>query len=224
MDQINVLIADDHPLLRQGLTRLLELESDINVVGQAGSGDETLTMVETMEPDVVLLDINMPGMNGIETARILRERHPDVCVLALTIHDDESYVSEMIRAGASGYLLKDAEPSKVIQAIRRVSLGESVYPSPLMERVMEHYHQMEVEYGKIQNAATIDELQLTGRELEVLRCIAEGMSNKEIARTLFISEKTVKNHVTNVLRKLEVEDRTQAAVYAVSKGIVSFDK
>ena len=224
MDQIKVLIVDDHPLLRQGLTRLLELEQDIKVVGQAENGEEALAVVEKLQPDVILLDINMPGMNGIETTRILREQYPNVHVLALTIHDDESYVSEMIRSGAQGYLLKDAEPSRVIQAIRRVFSGESVYPSSLMEKVMEHYHQMEVEYGKIQNTATLEELQLTARELEVLQCIVEGMSNKEIAGTLFISEKTVKNHITNLLRKLEVEDRTQAAVYAVSRGIFSGEK
>ncbi|HHY10500.1 MAG TPA: response regulator transcription factor [Firmicutes bacterium] len=222
MKSIEVLIADDHPLLRQGLVKLLDLEEEVVVVGQARNGEETLQKAEELQPDVVLLDINMPGMNGIEVAKILREKHPAIQILVLTIHDDESYVNEMIRIGASGYLLKDAEPSQVVQAIKKVFSGETVFPSHLMERVMEHYYQLEIEYGRMKTAAALNEL-LTVRETEVLRCIVEGMSNKEIANCLHISEKTVKNHVTNLLRKLDVEDRTQAAVYAVSKGLLPTD-
>lgn len=218
---INVLIVDDHPLLRQGLSRLLELEGGITVIGQASNGLEAIRLTEQLRPDVVLLDINMPGMNGIEVAKILREQHPDLGILVLTIHDDESYVNEMIRIGAGGYLLKDSEPKQVVQAIKQVASGESVYPAHLMERVMEHYHQLELEYGRLQSAATISELSLTTRELEILNYIVEGMSNKEIAHALYISEKTVKNHITSLLRKLEVEDRTQAAVFAVSNRMFS---
>ena len=137
----------------------------------------------------------------------------------LTIHDDETYVKEMIRSGAKGYLLKDAEPRQVVQAIKKVAAGESVYPTDLMERVMERYHQLEVRMGRLQSAAAINDLSLTNRELEILRYIVEGMRNKEIANALYISEKTVKNHITNLLRKLDVEDRTQAAVFAVSQGL-----
>ncbi|MDI9485580.1 MAG: response regulator transcription factor [Bacillota bacterium] len=221
MSDIRVLIVDDHPLLRQGLSRLLELEGGITVVGQASNGVEALRMVEELKPDVVLLDINMPGMNGIEVAKTIRKYHPDTEVLVLTIHDNESYVNEMIRIGAKGYLLKDAEPREVVHVIKRVSAGEVAYSSHLMERVMERYHHLEVEYGRLQSAAAIHDLDLTNRELEILQYIVEGMSNKEIASALFISEKTVKNHITNLLRKLEVEDRTQAAVFAVSRGLFS---
>lgn len=220
---IRVLIADDHTLLRQGLVRLLELESRIEVVGQATNGREALQKIEELEPDVVLMDINMPQLNGIEATRSIREKWPNVRVLALTIHDAEEYICEMIRAGARGYLLKDTEPSSVIQAIDRVFRGESFFPSHLMEKVMERFHQLtygQSNEGSVLSAATKEYLDLTGRELEVLRCIAHGQSNKEIAKGLFISEKTVKNHVTNVLRKLEVSDRTQAAVYALNHGIV----
>lgn len=218
---VEVLIVDDHPLLREGLSTLFELEGGISVVGQASNGPEALRLSEELQPDVMLLDINMPGMNGIEVAKISRERHPEIGILVLTIHDDESYVNEMIRNGAKGYLLKDAEPRQVVQAIKQVAKGESVYPTALMERVMDHYHELEVHYGNLQTAATLNELCLTNRELEILRYIVEGMSNKEIAATLFISEKTVKNHITSLLRKLEVEDRTQAAVFAVSHGLFS---
>ena len=221
MSNINVLIVDDHPLLRQGLSRLLELEGGINVVGQASNGIEALRLMDQLEPDVLLLDINMPGMNGIEVAKTVREKHPHTEVLVLTIHDNQSYVNEMIRVGAKGYLLKDAEPREVVHAIKKVATGETVYFTQLMERVMERYHHMEMQYGRLQSAAAIQDLELTNRELEILQYICEGLSNKEIANALFISEKTVKNHITSLLRKLEVEDRTQAAVFAVSHGIFS---
>lgn len=216
---ITVLIVDDHPLLRQGLKTLLELEGGITVVGQASNGPEAIRLAKQLQPDVVLLDINMPGMNGVEVAKVLREQQPDSGILVLTIHDDETYVKEMIRSGAKGYLLKDAEPRQVVQAIKKVAAGESVYPTDLMERVMERYHQLEVRMGRLQSAAAINDLSLTNRELEILRYIVEGMRNKEIANALYISEKTVKNHITNLLRKLDVEDRTQAAVFAVSQGL-----
>jgi two-component system response regulator DegU len=216
---ITVLIVDDHPLLRQGLKTLLELEGGITVVGQASNGPEAIRLAKQLQPDVVLLDINMPGMNGVEVAKVLREQQPDLGILVLTIHDDETYVKEMIRSGAKGYLLKDAEPRQVVQAIKKVAAGESVYPTDLMERVMERYHQLEVRMGRLQSAAAINDLSLTNRELEILRYIVEGMRNKEIANALYISEKTVKNHITNLLRKLDVEDRTQAAVFAVSQGL-----
>ncbi len=219
MSNISVLIVDDHPLLRQGLSRLLELEGGITVIGQASNGIEALRLADQLDPDVVLLDINMPGMNGIEVAKTLRKQHPSTEILTLTIHDNESYVNEMIRVGAKGYLLKDAEPREVVHAIKQVASGETVYSTHLMERVMERYHEMEVNYGRLQSAASIQELSLTSRELEILQYIVEGLSNKEIASALFISEKTVKNHITSLLRKLEVDDRTQAAVFAVSQGI-----
>lgn len=221
MSNINVLIADDHPLLRQGLSRLLELEGGITVVGQASNGVEALQLLDELEPDVLLLDINMPGMNGLEVAKAAREKHPDIEILVLTIHDNESYVNEMIRMGAKGYLLKDAEPRDVVQAIKKVVTGETAYSANLMERVMERYHHLEVEYGRLQGAATRHDLELTHREMEILQFIVDGLSNKEIAKALFISEKTVKNHVTSLLRKLEVDDRTQAAVFALNNKLFS---
>jgi len=219
LDTIRVLLVDDHALLRQGLTRLLELDEHLDVIGQAATGEAALAMVEQTNPDVVVLDVNLPDMTGIEVACRMRDEFPRTRILALTIHDDASYISEMIRAGVDGYMLKDEEPAHLIQAIKRIGAGESVFPSDLMEKVMNRYHRLSEEYSRIQSAATLDELQLTPRELEVLQCIVQGMSNKEIATRLFISEKTVKNHITSLFRKLNVDDRTQAAVYAVTKGL-----
>ncbi|NLM53704.1 MAG: response regulator transcription factor [Firmicutes bacterium] len=219
MDTIRIMLVDDHALLRQGLTRLLELDEQLTVIGQAATGAAAIAMAQKTRPDVVVLDVNLPDMTGIEVAAQIRRLCPGIRILALTIHDDASYISEMIRAGVDGYMLKDAEPARLILAIKRVGAGESVFPTRLMEKVVNRYHSISQEYGRIQTAATLEELQLTPREQEVLHCIVLGMSNKQIAAQLFISEKTVKNHITNLLRKLDVEDRTQAAVYAVTKGL-----
>lgn len=220
---INVLIADDHTLLRRGLVKLLEMTDDIKVVGQALNGHEAVEFAKELSPDVVLMDINMPGLNGIEATRLITKELGNIPILALTIHDDEEYIAEMIRAGARGYILKDSELNSLVQAIRRLAAGESFFPSHLMEKVMNRFHQLVMQQGeatKIMASFNEAAQNLTRRELEVLQCIVDGMSNKECAEHLFISEKTVKNHVTNLLRKLGVEDRTQAAVYAVQHGIV----
>lgn len=220
---IRVLIADDHTLLRRGLVKLLELTEDIVVVGQALNGLEAINLVAKLRPDVILMDVNMPRLNGIRATRIINERYGKIPILALTIHDDEQYISEMIRAGATGYILKDSELNSVVKAIKRVAVGESVFPSHLMEKVMEKFHQLSEQQHEsvvVGNYQGNHEYKLTRREVEVLQCIVDGMSNKECAQTLFISEKTVKNHITNLLRKLEVNDRTQAAVYALHNGIV----
>ncbi|NMB38790.1 MAG: response regulator transcription factor [Firmicutes bacterium] len=220
---INVLIADDHTLLRRGLVKLLEMTDDIKVVGQALNGHEAVEFAKELSPDVVLMDINMPGLNGIEATRLITKELGNIPILALTIHDDEEYIAEMIRAGARGYILKDSELNSLVQAIRRLAAGESFFPSHLMEKVMNRFHQLVMQQGeatKIMASFNEAAQNLTRRELEVLQCIVDGMSNKECAEHLFISEKTVKNHVTNLLRKLDVEDRTQAAVYAVQHGIV----
>lgn len=222
---ISVLLADDHTLIRRGLVKLLEMADDIKVIGQAENGFEVVSMAKELKPDVILMDINMPGLNGIEATRAIIGGSPEMPILALTIHDDEEYISEMIRAGARGYLLKDCELSNVVQAITRLADGESFFPSNLMEKVMIKYHELlaqQKHQGDEQplNIELAVDHNLTRRELEVLRCIVDGMSNKECAQSLFISEKTVKNHITNLLRKLEVADRTQAAVYAVQNKII----
>lgn len=216
---IRVLVVDDHTLLRRGLISLLEMSQDIKVVGQATNGIEAIELAEKLRPDVILMDINMPKLNGIEATKEITKNIKGINILCLTIHDDEEYIAEMIRAGAKGYILKDSEPSSVVQAVNRLVNGETFFPSHLMEKVMTRFHEL----AKGQTQVTKNEImgQLTKRELEVLQCIVDGMSNKEIAGVLFISEKTVKNHITNLFRKIDVSDRTQAAVYAVQHGLVN---
>lgn len=214
MTQIKVLIVDDHSLVRQGLKKVLELEEDIVVVGEADDGNKALEIAGETQPDVVLMDISMPKMNGIQATRAFRKKGFKCAILILTIHDDKEYMMEVIRAGASGYVLKDIEPAKLVEAIKTVNSGGSyIQPNLTMGLISE--------YKKLSSKARLlKENPLTKREMEVLQLIAEGMSNAEIAKELYISEKTVKNHVSSILRKLNVEDRTQAAVFAIKNDLV----
>ena len=177
----------------------------------------------TLRPDVVLMDINMPHGGGLAATRAIRDTLPDIDVIVLTIHDDEEYIVELVNAGAKGYMLKDVDPPRLVEAIRHVRNGEAFIPSNLMTRVFQQFHRRSSEALPPSSAPSQQALAhepLTERELEILQQIVDGHTNKEIAQTLFISEKTVKNHVTNILRKLDLSDRTQAAVYAIRHGLV----
>lgn len=211
--KIKVLIADDHALMRQGLKQIIELEDDIEVVALAIDGEDTLNKVQQFKPDVILLDINMPNMNGIQALRRLKDRDTDAKIIMLTIHDDQEYLFETINMGASGYVLKDAESESLIKAIRDVYTGRT-YIHPSLAPVLV------TEYNKKEKEEEDDKKEkLTRREYEVLSLIAEGQNNREIAETLFISEKTVKNHVSNIFKKIDVNDRTRAAIYAYKNNI-----
>lgn len=221
---IRVLIADDHALLRQGIKRVLNFENDIEVVGETEEGQETLARALTLQPDVMLLDLNMPGLSGLEVADRLQEAKCETKIIALTIHDNDNYVIEMLKNGASGYLLKDVEPEMLIKAIHVVYEGGAFLYPELEERI----------FGKLKANEDINEKakekwrdgrdeRLTKRELDVLACIAKGFSNKDIADALFVSEKTVKNHLTNIFRKLNVNDRTQALIYVLKNNIMDLD-
>lgn len=226
---IRVLIADDHALLREGLRKILEMEDDICVVGEAVDARDAVSKAQQLCPDVVLMDVNMPFGGGLAATRTIREQLPTVDVIVLTIHDDEEYVIELVNAGAKGYMLKDVEPVRVVDAIRRVRNGEAFIPPDLMTKVFEEFKRRN--YDRVDSSFSASERfsasadqegaheALTSRELEILQLIVDGHTNKEIASHLFISEKTVKNHVTNILRKLDLSDRTQAAVYAIRHGL-----
>ena len=218
---IRILIADDHALLRQGIRNFLSLESDFEIIGEAADGEETIRRASELRPDILLLDINMPKGNGIEVATRLRETHPEIRILALTIHDDENYMMKMIQSGAAGYLLKDVEPSVMVQAIRRIYAGESFVEPSLTKKLFHGITNREESRPSppVHSPQEVD--RLSAREIEVLQLIGRGMSNAEIARELFLSEKTVKNHLTNIFRKIQVTDRTQAVLYAIKHKIVN---
>ena len=214
---MRILLADDHELLRQGLIKLLSIEPDFEVVGEAKNGQEALELALKLQPDVVLMDVNMPALNGIEATKRLREVNPAIRILALTVCTDDQYVHEIIRAGATGYVLKDVDSATLFEAIRVVAEGEAYIQPSLLVRLLDEF---KIWRGKEINQFTPEELGLTEREMEIVQLISQGENNKTIAEKLFISEKTVKNHVSSILRKLDLTDRTQLAVYALKKGLV----
>ncbi|MDN5331816.1 MAG: two-component system, NarL family, response regulator DegU [Tepidanaerobacteraceae bacterium] len=213
MAKISVVLADDHALVRKGLKKLLEMESDIEVVGEASNGLEAVEEVRTKNPDVVLMDINMPKLNGVEAIRLLKKEKSRAKIIVLTIYDDREYLLELLKVGISGYLLKDIEPHALVEAVRAVSRGET-YIQPTLTRALV------AEYKRLSQPLPRASRPLTAREKEVMAYIAEGMSNIEISEKLGISEKTVKNHVSSILRKLNLMDRTQVAVYALKNNLV----
>ncbi|MDD2443835.1 MAG: response regulator transcription factor [Desulfotomaculaceae bacterium] len=217
MKKISVLIADDHALMREGLRKILSMEDSIDVAGEAQNGAEAVEMALGINPDIILMDINMPVTNGIEATKIIKSKNPDIKVIALTIHDQEEYLFELIKAGVSGYVLKDISPDLLIQAILGVSKGESfIHPSMTTK--------MFTEFSRLTSLSRQNNnpMGLTKREYDVLRLVANGDSNRSIADKLYISEKTVKNHLTNIFQKLGVEDRTQAAIQAMKNKIIDF--
>jgi two-component system response regulator DegU len=213
-NRISVLIADDHSLIRQGLKQILELEEDIHVVSQASNGDEAVRNAIEHKPDVILMDINMPGSNGLQAIDEIKKRKLESKIIVLTIHEDREYLFKTLQMGADGYVLKDAEPSVLIAAIRSVFSGQSYIQPNMTTELVKEFNRVTL-HEKDKHESN----NLTAREIEVLKLIAEGMINKEIARQLYISEKTVKNHVSNIFRKLDVSDRTQAAIYAFKHNI-----
>jgi two-component system, NarL family, response regulator LiaR len=206
--RIRVLIVDDHAVVRRGLRSFLDLQPDVEVVGEAADGAAGEEMTANLHPDVVLMDLVMPDTDGIATIRRLREAREKPTVLVLTSFLDDVHVFSALQAGAAGYLLKDVQPDELVRAIRQVHAGESALHPKVAARLVQH---------TAQPSGFAD---FTPREREVLRLLAEGFANKEIARRLSLSEKTVKTHVSNILKKLGVADRTQAALLAVRRGLV----
>lgn len=209
MQNTTVLVADDHELVREGICKLLTFYDGLEVVGEASDGLETVSKVREHFPDLVLLDLNMPRMNGIDAIRKIKEIAPEIKILILTIHDEEEYVYEVTRAGAEGFIQKDVNPDELKEAIERVINGEKVFPAKIEKKAK----------NETATSRVIEEL--SNREQEVLELLAQGMSNRDIAEELYISEKTVKNHVSSILRKLSVNDRTQAVIVALKNGLVS---
>ncbi len=216
MSPIKVMIADDHALVREGIIKILSLEDDIQVVGEAGDGQEAVKIALEKDVDIALLDVNMPYTDGIEACRIIKKEKPRLGVIALTIHDQEEYLFEFIKAGAQAYLLKDISPGQLVKTIRGVAQGDSYIPPKLIASVFQEINRLSAKQQSSRGAGT----DLTPREIEVLQHVARGDSNRLIAKKLFISEKTVKNHLYRIFQKLNVEDRTQATLYALKNKIV----
>lgn len=208
---IRVLLVDDQKLVRQGIQMLLDMESDIDVVASAADGLEAIALAREHQPDVVLMDVRMPEMDGVTATRELTRRFPEMAVIILTTFDDDEYIFEGLRAGARGYLLKDISSEEMAEAVRTVARGDALIQPSITRKVIAEFTRLTPEAGSDQEALLSP---LTEREREVLRALAEGLSNHEIAERLVITEGTVKNHVSNLLGKLGVRDRTQAVLKA----------
>lgn len=212
---IRLLLVDDHDVVRTGLRMLLEDQSDIEIVAEASTGEEALNLAQEMNPDVIVMDISLPDVSGIAVTRKIKESHPEIAVIALTIHDDEQYFFEMLQAGASGYVPKKAAPEDLIYAIRTASDGE-IYLYPALAKAL-----VSDIAGRHQKGEDLEEYNgLTSRETEVLEKLAEGLSNEEIALDLGISKHTVARHRENIMRKLNLHSRSELVKYAIRKGLI----
>lgn len=217
-----IVLIDDHVLFREGIRRILDFEDDFEVVAEGSDGENAMSLVSVYKPDVVLMDINMERMNGVEATKALVEKYPELKVIILSIHDDENYVTHALKSGAQGYLLKDMDSESLVHAIKIVSDGGAyLHPKVTHNLVKEFKRMSEEEHKGFQQVEYRKPLHLlTRRECEVLQLLADGKSNRGISEALFISEKTVKNHVSNILQKMNVNDRTQAVVTAIKNGWV----
>lgn len=219
MDKINILLAEDHTIVRKGLRSLLDKENDICVVGEAQDGRNALKKAEALQPDIVLMDIAMPGLNGLEATRQLKKRFPKMKVIILTAHANEEYVLQTLRAGASGYLVKKAAPADLILAIRAVYRGESFLSPSISRSIIDEYLRQTEKTPEINGIYA----KLTGREREVLQLIVEGHKNRKIAELLHISVKTVETHKASIMNKLNVSGTAELVRYALDKGLIVQD-
>jgi NarL family two-component system response regulator LiaR len=213
MQEISILLADDHVLVRQGTRELLEREDDMKVVGEAGDGEEAVKLTAELHPHVVIMDIAMPKLNGIEATRSIKEIHPDSAVLILSAYDDDQYVFAVLEAGAAGYLLKDVPSQELVEAIRAVHAGESILHPTIARKVVNRFASPR---GQAAVAAESD--RLSEREMEVLKLAARGMTNMEIANELALSVRTVQGHLSNIFSKMQVGSRTEAVILALRMG------
>jgi DNA-binding NarL/FixJ family response regulator len=212
---IRVLVVDDQELFRRGLTMLLNVESDIEVVGEAADGASAVRLATDMAPDVVLMDVRMPKQTGIEACTAIKDAAPNARIIMLTVSDEEADLYEAVKNGASGYLLKDSSIDEVAQAVRVVADGQSLISPSMAIKLLDEFKQM-----SRTDRSSVPTPRLTERELEVLRLVAQGLNNREIAKQLFISENTVKNHVRNILEKLQLHSRMEAVMYAVREKLL----
>lgn len=226
MSQTNVMIVDDHPVFRQGLRDVLETNDDLFIIAEAADGEASITLAVETQPDVILMDINLPTINGLQVARKIKSQLPNAQIIMITGYDDEAQMFHAFRAGASAYCAKDTTPEKLIQTVQAVQEGKYVFDQKIMSRE-ELITWFDQKSSGMAGSVTSDGMEplapLSPREMEILENVTWGLSNKEIALKLGISHQTVKNHMTAILRKLNVDDRTQAAIYALKHGWVRLD-
>jgi DNA-binding NarL/FixJ family response regulator len=218
MEKISILIADDHPLLREGLCHLLEKEADFEVVGQANDGEEAVRLADEKSPDVVVMDIEMPGMDGLEATKQIKAAHPETSVLALTVHDDEDYISAVLDAGATGYLLKTTYGKELVQAIRAVRLGEFVLDTRIGPTVFRAFAR------RASKPAPPHADRLSEREMEVMKLVGRGMTNEEISSQMGLSLRSVKGCLSDIFSKLGVNSRVEVIISCLNTGILSLDE
>ena len=219
MDKIKVIIADDHILFREGTRNIIEQEQDIEVVGEASDGEEAIEMATKLHPHVVLMDIAMPKVNGIEATRQIKARHSAIAILILTAYDNDQYILALLEAGAAGYLLKNVSGKELVNAIRAVHAGEPVLHPAIARKVLNHFVTSAQEPARTAQPENISE-----REMEILKLAAKGMSNQEIASALFLSRRTVQAHLASIFRKMDVGSRTEAILQALRRGWLGLDE
>jgi len=219
MEKIRVLLAEDHVVVREGTRELIRREHDMEVVGEAGDGEEAIELATKLRPDVVIMDIAMPKVNGIEATKRIKEQYPTTAVLILTAYDNEQYIFALLEAGAAGYLLKNVRRSELIDAVRAVYAGESVLHPVVARKVLQRFRGAKGAVGEETSREILSE-----RELEVLRLASKGISNKDIAKELVLSVRTVQAHLGNIFNKLGVGSRTEAVLYALRRGWVSLEE
>lgn len=217
-NKISIIIADDHPLLRQALREVLEREPDFEIIAEAEDGEEAIKMADKYLPRIVIMDINMPKLNGLEAMKIIKEKHPEIVILALTVHTDDEYILEILQAGAAGYLVKSVYGDEIVQAIRAVASGDVVLSPSVSKNLLRHAAKYSTKPVALEHGE-----KLTIRELEILKLTAQGRSNKEIADILGLNLRTIKGHLTEVFSKLHVGSRTEAVIAALKLGIISID-
>ena len=220
MERTKVLIVDDHRVVREGLSAILKSKENIDVLGEAQDGQEAVEKARSLLPDVILMDVSMPKMTGVEATRIIKREFPHIGIIALTMYEEQQYIFDLVRAGATGYLLKDSDSDQIVKAIQSVYRGDSLIHPAVASKILAEFSLLAQKKGKKSGWVEHD---LTDREITVLRLVADGKTNKEIANSLDLSEKTVKNHVRNIFHKLQVYDRTQAAILAIRKGLIELD-
>jgi DNA-binding NarL/FixJ family response regulator len=216
MEPMRILLVDDHVLFRKGIATLLSARPDMVIAGEASDGIEAVEVAHQTKPDVILLDVNMPNRNGIETVKVLKKEMPEIQIVMLTVSDDDNDLFQALKNGANGYLLKNLEPQELYKMLEGIRQGEAPISGAMASKILQEFWQPEPKKDK--DAAQVDEL--TAREIEVLEQVVTGASNKEIAEVLHITENTVKIHLRNILEKLHVQNRIQAAVHAVREGLV----